>query len=267
MRGLSRSARPSTDGTTACVLETVPCSVETLPGNKARALAPPLPKYLVKQYGWAYLWRPSVWFFDHQLIINAILFGQYRAIMSATLRLIHPEQAGRSLQITSVYGELTPRLAEKISDLHLIDVAPVQLQLAQRKLTAAGLNAKLACMDCENLRYASASFDTALMFMLLHELPAEARGRALAEAIRILRPGGRLVIAEYGALIKRHAFHRFSPARKVLETAEPFLAEFWREDLGGILRECAKDGGRTVMLEASSDIFGGFYRVLSFQVN
>jgi ubiquinone/menaquinone biosynthesis C-methylase UbiE len=224
------------------------------------------PDYLVRHYGWAYLWPISVWFFDHQPIINAILFGNYRRILDATLRLLAPQRAGRTLQIAGVYGELTPTLARHSDDLHVIDVAPVQLEAARRKLAAVGRRAQLARMNAESLHYPDASFDTALMFLLLHELPAGARRRSLAEAVRVLKPGGRLVIAEYGEK-RRHFFHRFAPMRWILEWAEPFLGGFWRESLVDVLGECAASVGRTVQLEEQADIFGGFYRVLRVRVN
>ncbi|MGQ0587356.1 MAG: rhodoquinone biosynthesis methyltransferase RquA [Gammaproteobacteria bacterium] len=229
------------------------------------AAEPALPDYLVRHYAWAYLWPAAVWFFDHQPIIDAILFGNYRRIMDATLCLMRPAEAGRTLQITGVYGELTPTLARHIADLHVIDVAPVQLEAAQRKLAAVGRSAHLARMDAESLRYADASFDTALMFLLLHELPPEARRRSLAEAVRVLRPGGHLVIAEYGEK-RRHFFHRFAPMRWILERAEPFLGGFWRESLVEVLRGCAAAVGRRVELDEQVDIFGGFYRVARFRV-
>ena len=225
-----------------------------------------MPDYLVRHYDWAYLWPVSVWFFDHQPIINAILFGQYRKIMDETLRLLDPPNAGRTLQIAGVYGELTPKLAKHIDDLHLIDVAPVQLEAAQRKLADIGKSAQLERMNAETLRYGNASFDTALMFLLLHELPAEARRRSLREAIRVVRPGGTFVIAEYGERRKRHLFHWFAPMRWVLTRAEPFLGGFWSEDLTEVLRQCAKEAGRTVELDEQVDIFGGFYRVARYRV-
>jgi ubiquinone/menaquinone biosynthesis C-methylase UbiE len=232
----------------------------------SQAASPPaLPDYLVRHYAWAYLWPAAVWFFDHQPIINAILFGQYRRIMDETLRLMAPARAGRTLQIAAVYGHLTPTLARRIDDLHLIDVAPVQLEAARRKLDEIGRAAQLARMDAEALHYADRSFDTALMFLLLHELPAVARRRSLAEAIRVLRPGGHLVIAEYGEK-RRHFFHRFAPMRWILEFAEPFLGAFWRESLVDVLRECAASVGRRVELEEQVEIFGGFYRVLRLRV-
>lgn len=44
------------------------------------------PEYLARYYWWAYLWDKSAWFFDHQPIINAILFGQYNNLMRQTMQ-------------------------------------------------------------------------------------------------------------------------------------------------------------------------------------
>ena len=226
-----------------------------------------LPDYLERYYAWAYVWPFSVWFFDHQPIINAILFGNYRRIMRETLRLLDPKTAGRTLQIAGVYGELTPTLmASGIEDLHLVDAAPIQLEAARRKLAAIGKSAHLGRMFAENLRYNVGTFDTALMFLLLHEMPSRARRAALTEAIRVLRSGGRLVIAEYGERRKGHFFHRFAPMRWILTQAEPFLGGFWSDDLGAVLSACAATLGRTIRLEEHVDVFGGFYRVLRYRV-
>jgi ubiquinone/menaquinone biosynthesis C-methylase UbiE len=227
--------------------------------------APELPPYLVEHYDWAYLWPFSVWFFDHQPIINAILFGNYRRIMNETLRLMDPAAAGRTLQIAAVYGELTPTIAKEVGDLHLIDAAKVQLRAARRKLRAIGKHATLTRMVAESLHYADKSFDTAVLFFLLHELPAASRRAALREAIRVLKPGGQLLISEYGEYGRTHWLHRFPPFRAVLTWAEPFLGGFWNEDLSEVLGECAKQVGRGIELEAGTDIFGGFYRVRRYR--
>jgi ubiquinone/menaquinone biosynthesis C-methylase UbiE len=240
-------------------------AVERSPGT-ATAPVDRMPDYLVRHYDWAYLWPISVWFFDHQPIINAILFGQYRRIMDVTLRLMDPERAGRTLQIAGVYGELTPKLARHIADLHLIDIAPIQLAAAQRKLAAIGRTAQLARMRSEALHYPDGSFDTTLMFLLLHEMPAISRRRSLREAIRVTRPGGTFVIAEYGEKRKNHWFHRFAPMRWILTKAEPFLGGFWSEDLDEVLAECAHEVRREVQLVEHVDIFGGFYRVARYRV-
>lgn len=225
-----------------------------------------LPAYLVRHYSWAYIWPFSVWFFDHQPIINTILFGNYRKIMRNTMRLMEPKRAGRTLQVAAVYGELTPTLAQNIEDLHLIDAAPIQLNEAKRKVGLIGKTVHTARMKAEALTYDSKSFDTVLVFLLLHEMPTEERHAALREALRVLKPGGRLVMAEYGECRKRHFFHRFWPMRWILTHAEPFLDSFWKQDLNKIMAEIGDGIGRKVECDEQVDIFGGFYRVMRYQV-
>lgn len=225
-----------------------------------------MPDCLVQNYQWAYLWHTAVWFFDHQPIINLILFGNYREIMEETMRMIDAPNAGETLQIASVYGELIPRLARDIEDLHLIDIAPVQLEAAARKLKRTGTKAELHRMNAENLGYSTGSFDTAVIFLLLHEMPPESRANSLREAIRVLRKGGRLVIAEYGEKKRGHFIHRFAPLRWILTKSEPFLGDFWSSSLIGRIEEAAMAVGKEASLQDQADVFGGFYRVMSFRI-
>ncbi len=234
--------------------------------HKARVTG--LPDYLERYYAWAYVWPLSVWFFDHQPIINAILFGNYRKIMRATMRLMDLPNAGRTLQVAGVYGELTPTLARGLrEELHLIDAAPIQLEAARRKLDAIGKAGHLERMHAESLHYETGTFDTVLLFLLLHEMPPYARREALREAVRVLKPGGRLVLAEYGENKGRHFLHRFAPMRAILTWAEPFLGGFWSESLTHTLAECGAMMGRKVELDEQVDVFGGFYRVARYRAS
>ncbi len=58
------------------------------------------PVYLARHYWWAYLWPAAVWFFDHQPIINAILFGQYKKLMRATMARLDNAPKDSVLQLT-----------------------------------------------------------------------------------------------------------------------------------------------------------------------
>jgi len=225
-----------------------------------------IPWYLARHYWWAYLWDKAVWFFDHQPIINAILFGQYRNLMSATMERLQQTPKDSVLQLTCVYGELTPKLSQLISDapFHITDAATVQLDLARRKTGRDKLRATR--MNAEQLGYKSDSFSTIILFFLLHEMPPEARINTLSECMRTLQPGGSLLLTEYGALPKHHLLYRFLPFRWTLTKLEPFLGSFWEMDLEGELQRLAAEHGKTVTLESKQPIFSGFYRVMEFKV-
>ncbi len=227
-----------------------------------------IPAYLSEAYWWAYLARFGVWFFDHQPIINAILLGQYGRLMHASIELLNPAHAGATLQLAAVYGELTPSLAQRLDrhTFHLVDVAPVQLHKVAGKLARQGTPVRLDRMNTESLGYATNSFDTVLIYFLLHELPEDARERTLREALRVLRPGGSLVIAEYGELTRPNMLHRWSPARAIFEHAEPYLHSFWSRPLDDRIRTAASDNGKTAWKDKLVDILGGFYRVTRYRL-
>jgi len=225
-----------------------------------------MPWYLARHYWWAYLWDKAVWFFDHQPIINAILFGQYRNLMHATMERLELAPKERVLQLTCVYGELTPKLSRLIEGpFHITDAATVQLDLARRK---CGRDKLLSTrMNAEQLGYKADSFSTIILFFLLHEMPQEARINTLSECMRTLQPGGSLLLTEYGAWPVRHLLYRFPPFRWTLTYLEPFLGSFWEMDLEDELQRVAAEHSKAVSLESHKPIFAGFYRVMEFRIS
>lgn len=231
-----------------------------------------IPEYLARNYWWAYVWDFGIWFWDHQPIVNMILFGQYRNLINATLERFKAFMPKKTLQISGVYGSITPELAEVLheGEFQLVDITPGQLHSAKRKLKETP-NAKrfaqnLARMNAEKLAYADNSFDAVLIFFLLHELPPEVRRQVLTEALRVVEPGGRLVLTEYGERTKTHFFHWFPIARWILGFFEPFVPEFIGEDFGKVLSECAEKIGKKVSYQGGTVIFKGFYRNVEYLV-
>jgi len=191
-----------------------------------------VPEYLARYYWWAYLWRGGIWFFDHQPIINAILFGQYDNLLKKTLAQVETMPDAILLQLTCVYGKLTPSLLSQThNEVHLCDIATGQLQLARRKTLHFGDRCHLAHMNAECLAYRDNAFDQVIVFFLFHEMPAEARLNTYAEIARVVRPGGSVLITEYAETPVRHWLYRFVPFRWLLGHLEPFLPGFWRENI------------------------------------
>lgn len=237
----------------------------------AASTVPTIPAYISGHYRWAYLWRPGVWFFDHMPVINCVVFGQYCSMVDATLAYItDDDRTGETVLIASAYGNLVPRLAERLGEnrLTVIDVAPIQLRRAERKLDEAGLReqAELRLMDAEALEFEDNAFDTGMMFLLLNEMPPESRERALRQALRVIRPGGQLIVTEYGQLGDTHWLHRLPPLRWLVTRAEPWLDSLWRANLSGLVDEAAIAVGKRARLLDRTLIFSGFYRVKRFGI-
>ena len=49
----------------------------------------------------------------------------------------------------------------------------------------------------ERLPFPDATFDVVLSTLMMHHVPAPLKRQGLAEIVRVLRPGGRLVIADF----------------------------------------------------------------------
>jgi ubiquinone/menaquinone biosynthesis C-methylase UbiE len=76
-----------------------------------------------------------------------------------------------------------------------IDLSPEMVAVARGRAAQLGLNAELVTGNAEQLPYADESFDTVvstLSLCTISDLEA-----ALSEALRVLRPGGRLVTLEH----------------------------------------------------------------------
>lgn len=84
--------------------------------------------------------------------------------------------------------------------LHGIDLTQRGVELVGRRLELEGLSSDLRVADAETLPFADDSFDYVYSWGVLHHTPDTPK--AVAEAIRVLRPGGRLCVMLYS----RHAW-------------------------------------------------------------
>ena len=123
--------------------------------------------------------------------------GQDEAVEEAFIAA-SDRKAGRLLDIGTGTGRILEILAPFAATATGIDRSPEMLRLARGKLTAeSGQAVDLRQADMGNLPFADHSFDTVTMQHVLHF--ADDPGAVLAEAARVLAPGGRLLVADYAA--------------------------------------------------------------------
>ena len=217
----------------------------------------PIPRYLETVYWWAYLHPRAVHVFEREWLVNLILFGNYDDLRDRALAELGTPIQGRTLQVACVYGDLTLRLCAALADsarLQVVDILPIQLENLLAKLPSDE-RVTILQGDSSSLAAVDASFDQVLLFFLLHEQPEPVRRATLAEAMRVIRPGGKIVIVDY------HRPARWHPMRPLMRTVfrklEPYALDLWHHEIEHFLPEAV----RPTSLRKET-FFGGLYQKL-----
>lgn len=79
-----------------------------------------------------------------------------------------------------------------------IDVDPEVLEIARTKLARSGIEAALVLYDGGQLPQSDASLDAVFTLLVFHHLTVAQKKLALSEIHRVLKPGGRFVLADWG---------------------------------------------------------------------
>ena len=154
------------------------------------------------------------------------------------IRALHVPEAQVEAAITEIVGQTpmqavldlgtgTGRMLELIAPYTIravgMDQSPAMLNLARARLQASGLrNVHLRQGDLYALPAERNGYDLVILHQVLHFLDDPAR--ALREAARVLRPGGRILVVDFAphdeeALREQHAHRRLGFAREEIEAA------------------------------------------------
>lgn len=106
-------------------------------------------------------------------------------------------KGGRFLDVATGTGDLAiAALSHQPSEVVGVDLSEKMLEVGQAKLKKAGItNILLEKGDSENLRFDADSFDIAMAAFGVRNFENLEKG--LSEMLRVLRPGGKLVILEF----------------------------------------------------------------------
>lgn len=230
-------------------------NVDHRPSSTSSAI--PVPEYLRANYWWAYIHPKAVRFFERQWMVNLILWGNYNRLRSAVLEQFGRSLTGKTLQIACAYGDITPLMVDRMdatARLDVVDILPVQLGNLAAKI---GPNPQVAlhCMDATDLAFDDARFDQVLSFFLLHEQPADVRRGTLAEAVRVLRPGGRLIILDYSMPQWWNPMRYFW--KPILKRLEPFAGDLFDQGLMVWLPQQPD-----LVIEKNQSCFGGLFQLV-----
>lgn len=112
-------------------------------------------------------------------------------------RALGAENLGRLVDIGTGTGRMLELFGPKAAEAIGIDRSSEMLRLARAKLEAAKVRSSLRQGDMYALPLADGSADCAILHQVLHY--AHAPANAIAEAARVLAPGGTLLIVDFAA--------------------------------------------------------------------
>lgn len=169
----------------------------------------------------------------YDFVTNFMMVGHAGMLRRMTVDNALIKSGESVLDIGCGTGEvaLLAKTRAKAGTVFGIDPAPEMIAVAQDKATRKKLDVDFRVGVIEALPFTDSSIDVVTSSLMMHHLPDDLKIRGLVEIYRVLKPGGRLLIADFlrptGSFIN-HLFIAFTRHRGLKNGIE---------DLSKLLRE------------------------------
>ncbi len=150
-------------------------------------------KGLIASGGWRY--DLMGWFID-----TFMFRGQVRQLRQRTADLARLQPGDAVLDVGCGTGKLLMEVARRVGRAGRVagvDPGTEQIAWARRSAARRNLPIEFQIGVIEHLPFPDQTFDVVLSTLMMHHLPASLKHQGLAEIARVLKPGGRLVIADF----------------------------------------------------------------------
>jgi demethylmenaquinone methyltransferase/2-methoxy-6-polyprenyl-1,4-benzoquinol methylase/phosphoethanolamine N-methyltransferase len=140
------------------------------------------------------------WASHYDIVTSLLGFGTNQRGSKKVIELANIQVGDKVLDVACGTGSLTltaQAYAGPTGKVYGIDAAPEMIELAKKKASRSG---SLVTFDgglIENLNFPDASFDVVVSRLAIHHLPDDLKPKAFAEILRVLKPGGHVLIADF----------------------------------------------------------------------
>jgi ubiquinone/menaquinone biosynthesis C-methylase UbiE len=154
----------------------------------------------------------------YDFTVNMIALGHARMLRKMTVDNALVKPGDTILDVGCGTGEvaLLAKTRAKEGKVYGIDPAPEMIAVARKKAARKKLDIDFRVGVIEALPFPDASIDVVTSSLMMHHLPDDLKIRGLREIYRVLKPGGRLLIADFmrptGSFVN-HLFIAFTQHR------------------------------------------------------
>ncbi len=146
----------------------------------------------------------------------------------------------RVMDIGCSIGQFTCALKNRFPDAEVwgTDIGAPMVRYAHHRAAKQGIDVHFAQQACESLDFPDNHFDLVTAHLLFNEIPVPVIRQTIAEAFRVLRPGGTFVIWDFPSVAADDG--RFSGFIRYMDAAdngEPYSCEFVECDVEAIIPE------------------------------
>ena len=139
----------------------------------------------------------------YDLMNDLMSLGLHRVWKAFAIELARPRPGERVLDVASGSGDLARALVRRVvpgGEVWLTDVNRRMLQRGRDRLLDSGALAPAVQCDAERVPFAAGYFDCVIIGFGLRNMTR--KDAALEEMVRVLKPGGRLLVLEFSKVWK-----------------------------------------------------------------
>lgn len=142
----------------------------------------------------------------YDLLARILTFGREGRFRDLMLRPAGLRSGEHVLDVACGTGTVAIAAARKVGptgSVTGIDASQDMIERAQSKARQAGLNLTFVQRTAQELPFEDRRFDVVTGTLMLHHLSKPTRAAFAREALRVLKPGGRLVLVDFGRPARR----------------------------------------------------------------